>query len=186
MCLLYSSTSSSVCIEVSVGACLTWGAAADNYPLKNGMILSSTAWPHRRIRVCLTSRKLICVLSVAELVAVSIVALCDDLHGWNFSCLPSVGLILGQCCPFSPWKMMWSAGTKGILFSQALQHCLRRQHLWESRGTRGWEGQRKGKKSASPCVFVMFKCSKTHINSHCQIWHHRLDILRLFSLQKFS
>lgn len=57
MFLLYSSTSSSVCIEVSVGA------AADNNLLQNGIKLSSSVWPHKHSRVCPTSIKTIFSLS---------------------------------------------------------------------------------------------------------------------------
>lgn len=148
MFLLYSSTSSLVCIEVSVGACLTWGAAADNYLPQNGIIVSSTVQPHRHIRVCLTSIKIF-FLSVTELGAVSIVALCCWSSRVEIHFSPIYGVDSQLGLPIFPCKMLWIAATKGILFSQALQHC------WEQREERVEEGREKAKKKkAAPCVFV--------------------------------
>lgn len=148
MFLLYSFTSSLVCTEVSVGACLTWWAAADNYLLKNAITLSSTVATQTYQSVshlykdfffffplsCRTGR---CFNSCSLLLILTggIVPHLRD----GFS---------ARVAQFSPWEM-WSAGTKGILFSQARQHCLRAE------GGEGWRGQRKGKEEKSSSRFVM-------------------------------
>lgn len=148
MFLLYSSTSSSVCIEVSAGACLTWGAAAGSYPLKNGIILSSTVWPHRHIRMCPTSIKPIFSLSCRTGSCFNSSSLLMIFTG-GISVSPILGLILGQCCPFSPGRCCGVQAPKAVFF-------LRLFTGWGSstceraEGREGWGGQRKGKKKQLP------------------------------------
>lgn len=138
MFLLYSFTSSLVCTEVSVGACLTWWAAADNYLLKNGITLSSTVATQTYQSVSHLYKDFFFFLSVAELVAVSIVALCC----WS----SQVGLSPICGMDSQPGLPNFPPGRCGVQAPKAFYFLRLVSTAWEQREERVEEGREKAKK----------------------------------------
>lgn len=145
MFLLYSSTSSLVCTEVSVGACLTWGSAADNYLLKNGIMLSSTVATQTyqsvshlykdifslgcRTGRCFNSCSLLLILTGG-------ISLVSHLRG-GFS---------ARVAKFPP-------GRCGVQAPKAFYFLRLFSTAWEQREERVEEGREKAKKKrAAPCL----------------------------------